>query len=224
VTDRAAIYAESRTRLTALAPTLTPEDLAAPVPACPGWTVKDLYGHLAGLAHDIEQGISPGGSIDEWTAVHVETRRDTPIEDVLAEWQQFAPAVEKLLDAGQAAAPAYDAVTHEQDVLGALGRREARDSAGVAVLLKGGLRILDRRLREEGAPALEIQVGERIEVLGEGEPQATLRAEPFELARALSGRRSATQIKAFGWSGDVGADTYVPLFSFLPMADRDVVE
>jgi hypothetical protein len=39
-------------------------------------------------------------------------------------------------------------------------------------------------------------------VEGAGPPAATLAGAPFELFRALSGRRSAGQVRSLAWDGD----------------------
>jgi hypothetical protein len=49
----AELYRDGRERLLALGAELGAADAARPVPACPDWTVKDLYAHLAGVAADV---------------------------------------------------------------------------------------------------------------------------------------------------------------------------
>lgn len=49
-------------------------------------------------------------------------------------------------------------------------------------------------------------------------PEAVLKVSPFDLMRALSGRRSEEQIRAFAWSVD--PTPYLPLFSFGPFTTR----
>ena len=49
-------------------------------------------------------------------------------------------------------------------------------------------------------------------------------AEPFELMRAVAGRRSETQIRLMNWSGD--GSVYLPAFTFGPFrpAGTDIIE
>lgn len=55
-------------------------------------------------------------------------------------------------------------------------------------------------------------------------PAGSLKIEPFELMRAMTGRRSIAQIKAYDWTVD--PTPYLPLFGFGPFTIRaaDLVE
>jgi hypothetical protein len=53
-------------------------------------------------------------------------------------------------------------------------------------------------------------------------PAATVSAEAFELFRAISGRRSADQIRAMAWDGD--PEPYVSTVSPYPLPDRALIE
>lgn len=59
-------------------------------------------------------------------------------------------------------------------------------------------------------------------VLGDGEPVATLRGEPFELLRAMSGRRSADRVRALDWEGEPGP--FLDLLSAYDQTGDDLVE
>jgi hypothetical protein len=59
-------------------------------------------------------------------------------------------------------------------------------------------------------------------VVGDGVPQATVTAPPFELFRALSGRRSLDQIRDFSWDGD--PEPYLGVFSPFEAPREPVVE
>ena len=54
--ELATLYAETRGRLLDLAASTDDERACTPVPALPGWTVKDAYAHLAGLCADMLDG------------------------------------------------------------------------------------------------------------------------------------------------------------------------
>ena len=49
-------YHDARTRIAALVADLSPQERAAPVPACPGWQVRDVVAHLAAAAEDAAAG------------------------------------------------------------------------------------------------------------------------------------------------------------------------
>ena len=65
-----------------------------------------------------------------------------------------------------------------------------------------------------GLPALRLQAGDREFVVGKGEPAASLAGSPFDLFRAMTGRRSERQVRRLQWEGDV--DAFVPAFEFGP--------
>ena len=48
--------------LTELAATLSAEQAAAPVPALPGWSVRDTYAHVAGISADFVTGHRRSGT------------------------------------------------------------------------------------------------------------------------------------------------------------------
>ncbi|MGH9185422.1 MAG: hypothetical protein ACRD0U_06370, partial [Acidimicrobiales bacterium] len=52
------------------------------------------------------------------------------------------------------------------------------------------------------------------------EPVGTLEAPAFELFRALTGRRSAAQIRSLGWTVD--PDPYLPAFQFGPFTTSPI--
>ena len=51
--DLAALYRETRQRLGALVSELGDAELAAMVPGCPGWSVRDVLAHLTAVAQDV---------------------------------------------------------------------------------------------------------------------------------------------------------------------------
>ena len=105
-------------------------DLA--VPACPGWTVRQVVAHLAGVAQDIvalnleKKGTGP------WADAQVARLRGHGIDDLLDLWGQSLDSVTVNLafasDAGVCQL-VFDTLTHEHDIRGAL--REPGSQAGV---------------------------------------------------------------------------------------------
>ena len=73
-----------------------------------------------------------------------------------------------------------------------------------------------------GLPAFTIRAGEREWVVGQGDPIATVVADPFELARAASGRRSPEQVRSYDWTGD--PDPFIELFYPYGMRTAPLVE
>jgi uncharacterized protein (TIGR03083 family) len=204
--DVPGLYLMTRTRLLELAPTLDAGQAASPVPALPGWTVKDAYAHLTGLSADVVEGRMDGMGTPAWTAKHVADRADRSLAEVVAEWAVRGAALDEALrNAGRSASPfvVFDVWSHEQDIRGALGRAGVRDehvheiAATAAVAFSG-------RFTEAGVPALRIEGDGGTRVLGTGEPAATLHIDDYELLRVIFARRSQTQIEGADWDGDAG--------------------
>jgi uncharacterized protein (TIGR03083 family) len=169
-------------------------------PATPAWTVHDLVAHVTGVAADITEGRLDGVATDPWTARQVASRRHRDTIDVLDEWNRCAPAIEDAMDGyGPAAFTLLaDTVTHEHDLRGALDAPGARDSDAMALWWNA--------CTHSGAaatgPALELEVETGTVVFGTEPPVATLRTTRFEVLRAMTGRRSLDQMRAFVRRGD----------------------
>lgn len=222
--EAAGIYADTRRRVADLLRPLSEHQLAQPVPACPGWSVKDVAGHLAAVAADVGAGRIDGPGTAAWIARQVKERRSRPMAEVLQEWDLRGTEVEALLpEMGRAAAPlVVHLVTSEHDLRGALAMPGARASAGVDFALQTVVASLGDRIRRRRLGALRLHAGQDEWIVGTGEPEATVTADRFELVRALVGRRSIEQVGAFGWEGD--AAPYVALFPGLPAAVVDLGE
>ena len=207
-------YRGVRERMTALAEGADPDGR---VPACPEWTVKELLAHVTGVIADILDGRLEGVASDPWTEAQVSARRGTPLPDILGEWAEKATAVEPMIDDFGAAGRqlVFDAVTHEHDLRGALDRPGAVDSDAVTVAAGFVVPGFLATVAASGAPVLEVTTpgGDRW-VSGEGEPAARLHATPFDLIRAVSGRRASEQLQAMAWEGDAGP--YLGSFAFAP--------
>ena len=203
--DVAILYRETRRQLLDVAAALGADDVSAPVPALPGWSVRDAYAHLTGLCADMLDGRMEGAGSPEWTSVHLLERASRPFADVRAEWAERGPALDDVLRAAGADAPpfvAFDVWTHEQDIRGALGGAGVHDDDRVHWLAGTALGAFAGRYEASGAPAVRIvhTSGER--VLGTGPPDVTLRVDDYELARILFGRRSVHQITSADWTGE----------------------
>lgn len=230
--DAADIFDQARRDLSALLRDLSAEQLKTSVPATPGWTIRDIPAHLTGditsvLAGDFPRGFFQAYGDDEavatlnkWTAEHVSSRADRTLDEVLDEWEEASRSLLPMMR-GEATwsgdmPPFADRVlltdlgVHQQDIYGALGIQKDRESPLVRMASAGYVAMIGFRLNGTGLAPLRVIAGDSDRKSGEGEPGATVRAERFELFRALSGRRSPEQILAYEWDGN--PEPYIPYF------------
>jgi hypothetical protein len=186
--------------------------------------VHDVLAHLVAIPTDGMAGRLEGIPTDEFTARQVDERRDRTVAELLAEW---APNVEPMCEGARVGLVpqelAVDALTHEQDIRGALGMP--------AVIGPVELRFCTTRyasgcgwaVQSAGLPALTIEATDTDfgTLAGAAERTVGVQAGEFELFRALSGRRSRGQVAAFDWEGD--SAPYLDAFSvFGSLPEHDV--
>lgn len=227
----AEVYVASRRRLCTLLGGVDDRGLDAPSPATPGWRVRDVIAHLAGIVGDAVAGRLTGPPTPEQTARQVQERDGQPLGDVLAEWDAALPDLLAAVRAGLVAAPlALDMVSHEQDVRTAVGapRLDAGDPAQADAIrfVAAGFAIgAARRAREAGLPRLGLRAADTgwpVRDWPEGTVLVTAPSE-FEIARGLAGRRSAAQLRGWEWAADPG--DYLRLLSpFGPLPEADLAE
>jgi len=226
--ESGSIYAEGRTRVTELVMAEEPEGATAPVRGCPQWAVRDVIAHVTGVCADVLSGNIEGVATEPWTAAQVAKRRELSLAEILEEWAQVGPEVEAMAEHFPARVDeqwVLDLTTHEHDIRGSLSRPGGRDSAGVMVGIDFAATMgLSGSIKGRGLPALCVRAGGEEWIAGEGEPAAAVEGSPFELFRAMTGRRSANQIRGLQWDGD--ADLFVPAFEFGPftLPASDLIE
>jgi hypothetical protein len=97
-----------------------------------------------------------------------------------------------------------DLHAHFQDVRGTIGLPRDADELTVRVALDHYLGFADEMLAVARWGTLEVVTGAEARFLGaHGQHHARLCAQPFEVLRSVCGRRSARQIRALDWEGDV---------------------
>jgi hypothetical protein len=77
----------------------------------------------------------------------------------------------------------------------------------------------DREWRADAAPGAAAPGADEPDADTSGAGVLTLTVDPFELGRALSGRRSVDQIRAFDWSADPGP--HLAAFTWGPFTVRE---
>jgi uncharacterized protein (TIGR03083 family) len=196
-------WAQAQARVIALVAPLTAEQAGRRVPACPDWTVRDLFSHMVGLGADVVAGDEPDDHNAAWTEKQVATRRDHDVAALVAEWEGVAPRLQEWMRE-HGTRPLNDVIIHEQDLRGALGVPGGQESDGVRA-------VRDRFLPRFGARVADLPpialVGDGLRWASAGDPDAAgvvVRASDFDLARALVTRRSAAQLRSWTARGDVG--------------------
>jgi len=206
--DTAECYSAVRARMIEFAATLSEQQADTPVPALPAWTVRETYAHLAGLCTEVVDGVVAGPATDDDTARQVRDRAGRGLGEICAEWAARAADVDALI--GGPKGYRYnllvqDAWNHEQDVLGALGRPQAREDATTPVVAAALADSFARSWKKfELSPAIRIETPTAAWTLGVGEPVATLRTSDFDLVRLLIGRRTLDEIQTMDWTGTPG--------------------
>jgi len=211
--SHAVAYRALRSRVREVVEAADTDAMLAVVPATPEWRAHDVLAHLVGVNDDVVNGRLDGLASDAWTQAQVDSRAERSTGELLAEWDLVGPQFEALL----AAAPAeiagqalFDAATHEHDLRNALGVPGARDSDAVDT---GWQWIVGARTRA-GAHAMCFVVEAGEQSSGVGDLMARVEASRFELFRAISGRRTESEIAGYAWDREpapalvLGADIF----------------
>ncbi|HEX5266660.1 MAG TPA: maleylpyruvate isomerase family mycothiol-dependent enzyme [Acidimicrobiales bacterium] len=203
--DLPALYRDTRERVAEMVGSLGPGELAAPVPACPGWSVADVVSHLAAVGEDVLAGRLTGPPDAEQTAEQVARHRGRPIAEVVGTWTEVAPQFEDIIANFEVWPAVLDVASHEHDIRGALGRPGARDTevvrAGAERLVTLMRPPVPMVVRVEDA---EFPVGPSDDGAGGGSRSEPLVIDTtrFEVVRWRLGRRSRAQLAALTWSAD----------------------
>ena len=213
--DLVGLYQQTMDRITELvsAPDVSVD---ARVAACPGWSVRDVLAHMAGVAQDWAAGRRAAPPNDAQKAAQVARFDGAGVPDILRAWSEAAAALPRLAREG-IVPPLGDIVVHEHDIRDALGRPGARDSAALHC-------VSDQLLSKLVTPVpVRITVEDGDYRCGpDGDSEIELKTTRFEAVRWRTGRRSRGQMAAMAWSGDP-APVLDHLYMFGPTA-VDLVE
>lgn len=183
------------------------------VPACPGWTLRDLLAHLAGSA------ALAIGRLTGWPATHPSSSADMGVAELLEAWDRLGGEVDLLLsERGDRAGNLLvtDAFTHELDIRYAIGAPLPGDHPafpGAFEVLATGFAA---GVTAHALPALRLSTGTTQWTVGEGEPAATVTADRHDLYRSLTGRRTQDQITSLDWDRD--SHRWLPAFTWGPFS------
>lgn len=222
--SNADIYAHLQAEIIALARSLTAEEVVLKVPQCPAWSIGEVIAHVVGIVDDILSNNLADIGTDSWTELHLAKRVDMSLHQVCDEWETLAAPFRALGEANPVMPmrACADLITHHHDVLQALGRPGARETAAVRLALERYGPYFCERAGAAGLPVVRVEAGEQAWQSGEGEPTAVVTEQAFELLRAFSGRRSTAQILAMNWTGD--AEPYLAVASPYGLPSDDVIE
>ena len=209
--DDAALYIGVVDRIDELVANGLPLD--ARVRACPDWTVQQLLGHLTGIAQDWVTGRFEGYATDAWTNEQVDRHAGRSWNELRRSWRAALDALPSAAPHPQLGAPWRwlfgDALCHEADL------RETTDDLGRppsdAVLVGLG-QMMGRwrqtlQAREDGLVVSATGV-RRWEIGQVGAQPAHLESDPYELWRAVSGRRAIEEISQYDWPHGRASDWF----------------
>lgn len=207
----ATAYRSAQRSFVSMCATFTDDDWASPVPCNPGWTVRDVLSHVAGVTNDIVEGNIDGAATDPWTATQVERWRGHPVDEMIARWNGQIDGVAEMLQAIGERRPPIDCHAHEHDVRHAIGRPGDRDSDLIRWI---------SMMFAEGSVGRPVEVdfdGDgSMTIVGRGEPIGLRGVTRFELVRSRLGRRSREQVEAWAWTDPPTADELDAWFVFGP--------
>ena len=201
--DEVRAWREAQERVCALVEGVDEQAMEQRVPACPGWTGRELLSHMVGLGADVLGGDEPDDHNERWTQAQVDARQGRAVGELVGEWRGLADDLEAWMRA-HGTRPLGDVVIHEQDLRSALGAPGARDTAAFAAVRQ---RMVGRFAgRVEGLPAIAL-VGESWSWVSDAgaaqEAAVVVSASDFDLGRALMSRRTPDQLRAWTTRGDV---------------------
>jgi len=179
---------------------LTPDQLARSVPACPEWTVRDVVSHVAGVPEDAFAGRMDGVATDPWTDAQVERWRDTPLDELLDGWDEKAEPFAAILEQFDEPRAVLDCWSHEQDVRGAVDQPGNRDG----MIAETSAHLVVEALETDRKVVVELADGRQLTGGGDGDPITLRGVTPFEVVRSRLGRRSRSQAEAYDWGDDPG--------------------
>ena len=188
-------YVEAQARVVKCVSHLSDGEAAVVVPTTPAWTVHDVVAHVAGLVDDALNGRTGGAPSEAWTAAQVERGRGVALAEIVSRWTEqtegFATVLPNIGRMGFMACA--DLHAHEQDLYGALGRVDGRDSEAIRFFARRDAASTVQDVATAGLAALRISLDGDFHVGDEG-AAARIDVSSWEWFRIFLGRRSGAQI------------------------------
>lgn len=215
----ASAYFDIRDRVVGAVAMMTDDQLASTVPACPEWTVHQLFAHLTSmpmtiLAGDIPESVMSGGDPHPWLGRLVEEHGQRPVIDLARWWASDDEALADLLPA--AGLLLADLMTHEGDLHGAIGSRAHRHVPELDSQIDAALAGVAKEIEAAGLPPIGVDTGSDRRISGDGDAGWTLHTDLWEAHRVLNSRRTRDELLAIPHSGDPAPyldilDAHLPL-------------
>lgn len=222
--DLAAIWEATQDRITTLVDGAPDATGATAVPTVPGATVGDVVAHLidtALKACDAPRELCRGAIT---AAPAGAASPGSTLADELAVWEKLAAVLRGRVesDVDLASFLITDAVMCEHDLRTTLNVPGARDDIAVKVALDELSGRFSDRAEAAGLPPLRVTVEQWGTVIGNGQASFCVVADRFEFVRAMSGRRSAPEIRQWNWG--VEPDTYFAAMSEVALPPHEIHE
>lgn len=204
------------------------------VPAVPLWTVRNLIAHLGALS----SGLAAGQGFDAFNASLIPEWSRRSVDALADQWVSAAHILSS--DPHRVSRPVYawliaDLVGHRHDLYGIFDRQDGRSGPEIQLALEIYVHVLGQKYKSLGDEAKQANRGGLSSIvlradnrewrLGEGRAQALMQADdPFELLRAVSGRRSRSQVNAMVVEGSLDSAVASRRFPLGPFALSPILE
>lgn len=218
IRDYGAIWVQTRGRIIELLGSVSEVVADAPVRTAPGATVRDVVAHLVrtATAPPYDAALTP-------TAPGEADRAQT-LAELLDKWKSASGEIDEVSYLNPTVAGLYitDAAMCEHDLRTAVDRPAARDDESVKVSLDELSGRFSDRVQAAGLPPLRVTVEQWGTIVGEGHAMRCVVADRFEFVRAMSGRRSAAEIRRWNWGTDPAP--YLPVMAEAALPDHEIHE
>lgn len=222
--DLPAVWDDTRHRITVLLQDLVETTADVAISTVRGTNIRDV------LAHSIN---TLTRAADHPADVrHAPVTLPSPVADdhgaALAEqlvaWEKAAGLIRGAIgdDPELASVLITYAVMCEHDLRTSLGVPGARDDIAVKVALDELSGRFSDRVAAQDLPPLRVTVEQWGTIIGEGHAVSCVVADRFEFVRAMSGRRSAAEIRRWNWG--VEPEPYIPVISEVGLPAQDIHE
>jgi len=204
IDDGPTVYAQARSALVAQVRRLPVEATQAPVPTCPGWSVKDVISHVAGLVADLLDGAQPPLGTDEMTARQVVERAHLDLTEVCDEWVANRAAFADFLaaNARYGLGLAADLAVHAHDIAAAVDSVDQPSDEATRSACHRYVPLLQERVAERVDTALTVTVDDLVWEPTAGATALSLTTAPTDFLLGVTGRRTRRNVEQLNWNGD----------------------